>query len=83
MYFHLSGYVICPQMIYFLICRVFHLYKNMLNLIIKNEIVILILRSVLQLMLQIEPNTLETKSQVSKSKYTFREKDLDSLLKWA
>lgn len=31
-------------------------------------------------MLQTEPNKLENKSQVSKSKYTVREKDLDNLL---
>lgn len=72
MYFHFSGYVICPQMTYLLICRGSRLYKNMSNLITKNEILILILRSVLELMLQIETNTRETKSQVSKSKYTLR-----------
>lgn len=34
-------------------------------------------------MLQTEPNKLEIKSQISKSKYTVRKKDLDNLLKQA
>lgn len=53
----------------------------MSNLMIKNEILILILRRVLELMLQTEPNKLEIKSQVSELKYRSREEDLGNLLK--
>lgn len=65
-------------MIYFLSVEFFICIRH-----VPNEILILILRSVLQFMLQTECNKLEIKSQDSKSKYTVREKELDNLLKQA